>query len=93
MPEIARICSEGGILSVPASSPYEREVLWEHVQLSLRRHSRVRLELGDRAWLVSRETDGPPERCGACEQPLPELRCAVDSLLLCLRCAADGTCR
>jgi hypothetical protein len=90
MPETARICSEGSILSVPVSTPYEREILCEHVQLSLRRHSQVRLELDERAWLVSRDTNGAGEQCGACEEPLLDLRCAVDSLVLCLRCATDG---
>jgi len=90
MPELARICFEDGTLSMPIATPYDRQLLREELHVSVRRYQSVRLKLDQREWLVSHNADDSSARCAACDEALPRLRCAVDSLTLCLPCATDG---
>jgi hypothetical protein len=52
---------------VPIQTPYEREVLVEHIEVSTKRHGSVRLALNHRHWTISR-SKGPRTVCASCSQ-------------------------
>jgi hypothetical protein len=83
----ARVWFHGGSLLLPARTPYERELLLEHVDLSVRRHGRVRLELDERRWHVSRNSFEQSTPCTVCHEHRCGLTFAVGARRLCLRCA------
>ena len=86
MKGVARISFDGGGLFLPAKTPYEREVLFEHVDRYAKRHGRVCVELNRREWNVS-VSNSQPGRCTACERPLDHLTYALGGRSLCLSCA------
>ena len=67
MKDIAHLSFEGGGLIVPAQTPYERQLLVEHIEVSTKRHGCVRLEVNRRCWIVSMN-NGPLAVCAACSQ-------------------------
>jgi hypothetical protein len=86
MKGVARISHPNGGLILPAKSPYEIELVIEHVGLHAKRHGRVRLELNRRDWLVTVCNGGPPGRCTGCAQRIETLTYANGSGQLCARC-------
>ena len=86
MKGVARISFQGGGLFLPVKTPYEREVLFEHVDRYAKRHGRVRVELNRREWNVHL-SNGHPERCGVCNRGLDNLTYALGGRSLCIVCA------
>ena len=84
--ETARISFRGGVLSMPVTTPYEWELLFEQLDASVRLHQRVRLEVARRACVVTREL-GAGACCAQCATRLPRLRYAHGAVTLCRRCA------
>lgn len=77
-----------GTFVVPAHSPYDRQVLREHVE---RRGGRVSaLTLGGTRWLVTR-LPAVDARCTSCTQFLGRLSCrrVDDDAATCIDCALD----
>lgn len=85
MKGVARISFHGGALFVPVKTPYERELLFEHVDLYTKRHGQVLLELDQREWTVRRANDHP-ELCTTCGRRLDLLSYALGERTLCSQC-------
>jgi len=58
----------GGMV-LPASTPYDMAVLWEHVVACAKRHGRVRMRLNGHEWVVG-AADSSERRCMRCRSPL-----------------------
>jgi len=82
---VARISFQGGGLFLPAKTPYERELLFEHVNEYTKRHGQVRLDFSRKEWLV-RLKASPAEICAACRQPLENLAYTRGDRTLCGQC-------
>ena len=67
MKDIARITFEGGGLILPMHTPYERELLVEHIEVSTKRHGWVRLEVNRRQWTISMN-NGRRQVCASCSR-------------------------
>ncbi len=67
MRDIAYLSVTGGGLIVPLHTPYERELLVEHVEASTKRYGRVRLALNRRGWTIS-VNKGTGNVCALCSQ-------------------------
>lgn len=78
--------SFGGIrVSLPCTTPYEAQLVSDHLQAATRRHGRVELRLGDRAWVVAAQGEACGEQCRSChdiDQPV------LFGSLLCAPCSA-----
>ncbi len=83
---IAHISFQGGGLIVPAHTPYERQLLFEHVELFTKRRGGVRLSLNGRLWTICVKA-GSREVCAVCPRLLDTLTYQLDGLTLCARCA------
>jgi hypothetical protein len=86
MKGFAHILFAGGGLIVRVQTPYERELLVEHLEAYTGRHGSVRLELNRRQWTVTRDT-GHREPCAACSRRLPKMTYRSDGRTLCGACA------
>ena len=90
MKGIAHVSFQGGGLIVPAHTPYERELLFEHVEASTKQHGGVRLDWRHQHWTVSL-SNGQGEVCGACRRSLNNLMTyRFDKRTLCVWCARKG---
>lgn len=97
MKNVAHISFKGGGLILPAQTPYDRELLIEHVEASTKRHGSIRLEVNRHYWTIS-VTDALRAVCAACSQWPKRLnyprastgRLSVVSTRAAL--CADGTC-
>lgn len=89
MKGVARINFPGGALFVPAKTPYDRELLFESLDLYARRHGTVRVEMDRRRSMTVRTTNGPEPRpdCSACGRGLDHLTYALGNRTLCGNCA------
>jgi hypothetical protein len=68
MKGIAHVSFQGGGLILPAHTPYDRELLFEHVEASAKQHGGVRLDWRHQHWTVS-VSNGQREVCAACRRP------------------------
>jgi hypothetical protein len=85
MKGVARISFHGGGLLLPAKTPYERELLFEHITDCTKRHGQVRLEFNRREWFVRLNTS-PADVCTACRQPLEKVTYTIGEHRLCGQC-------
>ena len=67
MKDVAHISYEGGGLIIPVHTPYERQLLVEHVEASTKRHGCIRLEVNRRHWTISMN-NGRRSVCALCSQ-------------------------
>ena len=86
MKGIAHVSFQGGGLIVPAQTPYERQLLFEHVEASAKQHGGVRLDCKHQHWTVSL-SNGHGEVCAACRRSLNNLTYRFDGQTLCAWCA------
>ena len=86
MKGLAHISFAGGGLILPLQTPYERELLFEHVEVSAKRHGGVRLNVNRRHWTISMH-NGRREACASCRQWLDTLVYRSDGRILCGQCA------
>lgn len=86
MKGFAHICFEGGGLILPVQTPYERELLFEHVEVSAKRHGCVRLDVNRRHWTINMP-NGLREACAGCREWLDTLTYRFDAQTLCSECA------
>jgi hypothetical protein len=86
MKSVAHISFEGGGLIVPAQTPYERELLFEHVEISAKRHGCVRLDVNRGHWRISL-CNGDREACASCRRGLDSLIYRFEDQTLCGQCA------
>lgn len=83
---IAKISFHGGALFMPMRTPYDRELLFEQVDLYARRHGSVRVELGHRELTVQNGAANEPV-CAACQRRLDALTYILGGRNLCALCA------
>jgi hypothetical protein len=86
MKGLAHISFPGGGLIVAAQTPYERELLFEHVELSTKRYGRVRLDLSRQHWTISLK-NGESAACASCSQCVDNLAYRFEERTLCGQCA------
>lgn len=90
MKGVARISFQGGALFVPAKTPYDRELLFEHLDLYARRHGTIRVELNRREWTVRKAERAQQSKCDECEREIDALSYALAGRALCSFCARKG---
>lgn len=86
MKDVAHISFEGGGLIIPVHTPYERQMLIEHLEVSTKRHGRIRLDINRRRWTVSMN-NGAGEVCTSCTRGPDNLTYRFDGRSLCRHCA------
>ena len=86
MKGIAHLSFQSGGLIVPAHTPYERRLIFEHVEASAKQHGGVRLDCKQQHWTVSL-SNGHRELCATCRRSLNNLTYRFDGQALCAWCA------
>jgi hypothetical protein len=66
----AHITYAGGGLVLPAHTPYDRQLLREHVLNRVRREEKVRITVGGMSWVVERPSKDHPIGCDGCKRQL-----------------------
>ncbi len=86
---VAHVSFLGGGLFLPARTPYDRQMLVEHVVERAQAKGRVQVLVDDRRWLVSLSRGDLAFRCARCGLfSDPACHCAtVGSEVFCARCA------
>ena len=88
---IAHVSSRGGGLFLPARTPYDRQLLAEHVAARVRSSGQVQVLLEGQRWLVSRSSRRGSGRCGRCGVGVITICSAAGGDAWCLTCAlVDG---
>jgi hypothetical protein len=87
MPSMVRIAYGGAGVVLPCSAPYDRELLFDYVAQSVRRHGGVRIEHGSSIWTVRAADDGGTACCSECEKPLAGLMFRQALQVFCHACA------
>lgn len=77
------------LLTLPAGTPYDRQVLAQTIRATITRWGSVRVAVGGALLLVDDAVAGAAEPCGRCGRPTDRLRCRLDGRTTCLRCALD----
>lgn len=86
---IAHVSFVGGGLFLPARSPYDRQLLVEHVGERVRAKGQVQVLLGEQIWLVRRNPGPAAAVCSNCGSVAASACYAttVEGGGLCLECA------
>jgi hypothetical protein len=90
---IAHLSFLGGGTFLPARTPYDRQMLLEHVGDRVRSKGRVQLLIDGRRWIVCRNDSGFGARCVRCNALIGTACCSIagDAAINCVRCAvSDG---
>lgn len=83
----AQCTVRGGHFFLPTDTPYDRQMLLEHVDRYLRSQGMLRLELLDHEWTVTRRHDGN-QSCRRCGATLSSgVQYQIDERRCCRRCA------
>ncbi len=85
----AHLMYRGGGILMPARTPYDRQVLRDHVLASARHQEHVRISVGRRTWTVERPTAEHPRICVDCDRQLTvaALFTVADPRVHCVACA------
>jgi hypothetical protein len=86
MKDVAHISFEGGGLIIPTHTPYERQLLFEHLEVSTKQHGSVRLEINRQHWTISMN-NGSGKLCASCTRSPDNLTYRFDGQSLCGHCA------
>jgi len=83
---LAKVSDETGDMFLPADTPYDRDVLLEHLQAAVRAHREVRLELEERRLTGTHGEHA--QDCAQCGRAIAQGVVQYTSGLrtLCLRC-------
>lgn len=85
--EIARIQMDGGALLLPARTPYEREVVLDHVRHRLRLYGFVHLEMNGRRCRIEAIAHTAGTACAGCTRRVGTLACRFGAQMFCIDCA------
>jgi len=85
-----RLLAAGSTLTLPVDTPYDRQLLAEHVSSLLRRHGAVRLSSGRRARWLKLASAAQAARCGHCLRPIRRAVQVADGEVACLACASQA---
>lgn len=85
----AHIVFAGGGFITPARTPYECELLNEHVLASVHHKQQMRIDIGRKSWLVKQADPNDPVACSACDRPVNAAVCHEfgSSAAFCVACA------
>jgi TPP-dependent indolepyruvate ferredoxin oxidoreductase alpha subunit len=88
---VAHISFAGGGFIVAAHTPYERQLLVEHVLDRARTHQRVQVAVGRQTWLIERPDGQTRPRCDGCKRCINVATCRSRhdsaSAVYCVACA------
>jgi len=70
MTGIAHVSFAGGGIFLPARSPYDRQMLQEHIADRVRMKGQVQVLLDDRRWLVHRRHGPVTTGCASCGESM-----------------------
>jgi hypothetical protein len=84
---LVKVSDETGAMFLPADTPYDRDVLFEHLQAAARAHEQVRVELDDLRLLL--EHGAEMRECAHCRRSIAQgvMQFVSGSLTVCTRCA------
>jgi hypothetical protein len=83
---VAHISFLGGGCIMPSHTPYEREVLIQHIEAAGRRHGNVRLRVDRQDWLITRSA-AVRAACIRCHRRAGALVYRFGGAVLCTGCA------
>lgn len=84
----AHLTFMGGGLMLPARTPYDRQILREHVLNRARHVQELRVRVGRKTWCVERPTEQTPFVCGSCKRQLTvALHAPPADTMYCVACA------
>lgn len=83
-----RLLAAGLTLSLPADSPYDRQMMVEHLSALLRRHGAVRLRAGRRTWWLTLTSRAVAGDCAQCRRPLERAVQLTGGGVVCVTCAS-----
>jgi hypothetical protein len=86
---IAHVSFPGGGMFLPARSPYDRQMLVEHIADRVRSKGHVQVLLDERRWMVQLNRRAPFPVCASCGDTV-DSSCyspADDGVAYCLSCA------
>lgn len=86
MKDIARLVFQDGGVVLPVKTPYDRELLFEYADQCVKRHGRVRIEIGHRR-CVAKLCKDQPETCASCGSRLDRISYAIRAGTFCRFCA------
>lgn len=89
----ARISLPTGDTFLSADTPYDRDVVFDHVHLETHHHRCVRLELDRHSYLVQAPPRGPQSRCSQCHRPVGPLAYSGRLGTACERCVRGHNAR
>ena len=86
---IAHVSFPGGGMFLPARSPYDRQMLVEHIADRVRSKGRVQVLLDEQRWMVHLNRGLPRALCSSCGDAVDSTchRAADDGVAYCLSCA------
>ena len=95
MPNVAHVEGGAGTMVLPTHSPYDRQMLREHVEQLAGRVPALTLGVHGVRWTISRRRS-VDSRCSTCTQSLGRLSCsrAGETVASCIDCAvySGSTC-
>jgi transposase InsO family protein len=80
----------GAALVLPTGTPYERELVAEHLHGVARRRGAVRVRLAEQDWVLVWRPQDCASRCAACGGRQRGLRVRLSARDCCARCALDS---
>jgi hypothetical protein len=83
-----RLLAAGLTLSLPDDSPYDRQLMVEHLSALLTRHGAVRLSSGRRAWWLTLTPPSINGDCVRCRRPLDRAVQLPGGAVACVPCAS-----
>ncbi len=85
----AYIVFAGGGLILPAQTPYDRQVLREHVLNRAHHKEDLRIDVDRRTWLVDRSDERRKSLCERCKRQITvaALHAPHSTICLCVSCA------
>ena len=81
----AHISFAGGGLILPAHTPYDRQLVFEHVEASAKHHQQVELSARGRHWRILLKA-ARRELCGGCARSLLDLAYRRNGRNFCAQC-------
>jgi hypothetical protein len=85
LPSPGAAAASAGRLSVPAGTPYDRQVLLQCIRSTVARWGAAAVALGGHRLVAAGGT--PHVLCARCGRPAGAVQCRIDIRVLCLRCA------
>jgi hypothetical protein len=85
----AHISFAGGGLILPAYTPYDRELVFEHIEASAKQHAHMELSAKGRHWTISVRS-ARHETCFRCSRSLRDLAYRGNGQNFCARCVGDA---